>query len=440
MVYKRFLQFWKACFSLIMAAAVAFSSTGSVFAQIVRPSDGAPAGSVYSNPGPYSAGWRRVTVTRPNATTFRALLFYPAAYAGENAAYQGGGAPYPALAFGHGYLVYPSRYQSTLEHLATWGYFVIATESGMEIISDDQAYADDLSISLTYLEDQSRAAGSWLFGQVNLQRMGMSGHSMGAGASLLAAAEDGRVKAVANLAAAETNPSSIDLMAELYIPVSLISGSEDSFTPLETNSQLFYDAGGSPRHLPVIQGGSHCGFMDQYIIGCDTGTLDRASQLRLSRHLLVSFFNLYLKGEQAAWRQVWGPEASADPLVVLQSDPGIALQVPAVQQNGWPGSSAVYWLSVVNTGRQASAYTLLQEGSTWPVNFYPQITPLLEPGQSALVQVIVSIPIIGAFQSDQALLSARSNLDGATRHYLQITTAGLPYLSLLPFVLHLPGN
>jgi dienelactone hydrolase len=62
---------------------------------------------------------------------------------------------------------------------------------------------------LTYLEEQNADPASWLFGQVATAQFGVSGHSMGGGASILAAAADARIKAVANLAAAETNPSAI---------------------------------------------------------------------------------------------------------------------------------------------------------------------------------------------------------------------------------------
>jgi hypothetical protein len=97
-----------------------------------------------SEPGPFAAGWRQVTVQRPAGGQFPALLFYPAMAQGEGAPYDGSGAPYPAISFGHGYLQPPTRYQSTLEHLATWGYFVIATKSGLELFPDHEEYAADL--------------------------------------------------------------------------------------------------------------------------------------------------------------------------------------------------------------------------------------------------------------------------------------------------------
>jgi dienelactone hydrolase len=141
----------------------------------------------YAAHGAYRAGRRRVTVRRPNNTTFTAQLYYPATATGDNAPYDGSGAPYPAVSFGHGFLQPPERYRSILEHLATWGYLTIATESGLELFPNHRAYAEDMRHCLTYLEEQHAAPTSWLFGQVATEQFGISGHSMGGGASILAA-------------------------------------------------------------------------------------------------------------------------------------------------------------------------------------------------------------------------------------------------------------
>ena len=83
-----------------------------------------------SAPGAFHAGWMDITVTRPGGSSFTATLFYPATSGGQSTPYDGAGAPYPAISFGHGFLQAVEKYQSTLEHLATWGYFAIASRSG----------------------------------------------------------------------------------------------------------------------------------------------------------------------------------------------------------------------------------------------------------------------------------------------------------------------
>lgn len=107
----------------------------------------------YSSPGPYRAGRRRVTIVRPNGSSFSAQLYYPATATGDGTPYDGSGAPYPAISFGHGFLQPPERYRSTLEHLASWGYFVIATESGLELFPNHQVSSDSAQLCALSLRD-----------------------------------------------------------------------------------------------------------------------------------------------------------------------------------------------------------------------------------------------------------------------------------------------
>ncbi|MHC4834329.1 MAG: alpha/beta hydrolase, partial [Planctomycetota bacterium] len=54
------------------------------------------------------------------------------------------GGPYPVFSFGHGFLTPVSRYDSTLDHLATHGFLVIASRSGGELFPSHAAFAADL--------------------------------------------------------------------------------------------------------------------------------------------------------------------------------------------------------------------------------------------------------------------------------------------------------
>ncbi|GMV37398.1 MAG: hypothetical protein AMXMBFR61_19060 [Fimbriimonadales bacterium] len=374
-----------------------------------------------SAPGPYQPGWTRVTVSRTGGGSFSAYLFYPALLPGENTPFDASAAPCPGISFGHGFLQPVTRYRSTLEHLSTWGHIVIASESEGGLFPSHSRFASDMRDCLTWLTLQNANPSSALYRAVNTNAYGMSGHSMGGGCSILATAADPRVKALANLAAAETNPSAIAQMPNVLVPVSLIAGSQDGIVPVSTNGQRMYDAGGPPRLLPVITGGWHCGFEDVSSFGCDSGSLPRADQLRITRRLLTGFFNLYLKHETALWRDVWGPEAAGDPEVVTQFDPGIRLTPTSQTKSAPAGRTVTYDVLLQNRGRGPLTFLVEADDHAWrePVILQPKKT--LAVGEEVLLRVFVTVPSTGP-ASDTIVLSVRSATDGRTRGYAILAT------------------
>ena len=230
------------------------------------------------------------------------------------------------VSFGHGFLQAVSQYHSTLDHLATWGFIVIATESQGGFSPSHGEYGRDLSDCLTYMVDQNEVAGSRFFGVVDTGALGLSGHSMGGGAGILSAASDGRVRVLANMAAAETSPSAVAASESISCPVFLISGSQDTITPPGSHGQPMYGALPGSRQLPMITGGFHCGFTDAGFLFCDSGSITRAEQPAITRRMLTRVFTLHLKEDVSVWRDVWGPEALATAGVVTSSDARVGVQ------------------------------------------------------------------------------------------------------------------
>ncbi len=375
-----------------------------------------------SSPGPFGAGYANVSVPRPGGGSFSATLFYPATSSGSGTPFDGSGGSYPGIAFGHGFLQQVNKYQSTLEHLASWGYFVIAPNTQTGILPSHSAFATDLRESLDFLTTQNASVASPYFGKVDTTAYGVSGHSMGGGASILAAASDSRIKAVMNLAAANTNPSAIDQMPNVTVPVALLAGQDDRIAPVDRHQQPMYDNGGAPKQIDILLGGSHCGFEDSDFIFCDGSTLSRPDQLALTRRELTTYFNFYLKGDESVWRQVWGPERFDDSQVDVQAASGIGLSSSASSLTVVPGQSASYQVSVSNQGRQATSFDLLVEDQSWATTVSPAVTGVLAPGQSTTVTVTVAAPWGEFNAADQVLLSARSNADGLTRGYTWLST------------------
>jgi dienelactone hydrolase len=383
-----------------------------------------PAGDPLASPGPYGAGWRTVTVTRTGGSSFTARLHYPsqAGTAGENAVFDGSGGPYPAISFGHGFLQAVTQYQSTCAHLATHGFFVIASTSEGGLAPSHAAFAADLRECLTWLEEQNADPVSPYFGVVDVDAIGLSGHSMGGGCSILAAAADARVKCLANLAAAETNPSAVAAIAGVRCPVFLIAGSQDSIVPVGTNGQRMYDAAspGTGRQLPIITGGFHCGFTDNTFLFCDSGAITRDEQLATTRRLLTAFFKLHLRKDSSLWREVWGPDAppGIDPTgVTLASAPGFAMSVAPNMVEAAPGGPANIDVTVINPGGGPASFRIEVERETgeggWTGGF-AELTDVPAGGQ-AFATIVARAPGLAGPNADRLLISVRSLSGGDPR-------------------------
>lgn len=264
-------------------------------------------------PGPHAVGYRDVTVTLPERSSIGARMYYPAvAPGGRDALEDRSAAPYPAIAFGHGWLQSVSSYQSLLSHWASWGFVVIAPTSQGGLFPDHSLFAEDLRASLTWLTKTYGNSPKRKGRLVAPSSLGVSGHSMGGGAAVLAASRDTRVTAVTTMAAAETNPSAIAAMGAVAVPVQFLAGSSDTIAPPSGHQIPMYEAGRAPRQLVMLNGGTHTGFQDS----------SDGWQLDYTKRISTTWWRLYLWGDTALWPDVWQP--APDPLVTLTSDPGPA--------------------------------------------------------------------------------------------------------------------
>ena len=397
-------------------------SVAGIAASLALATVAAHAAADDSIAGPYPVSQRSVTVTRANGTTFTAQVRYPATSSAAAAPFSPAATPAPAISFGHGFLSAVDLYDSTMDHLASHGYIVIATTSEGSILPNHANFALDIRQCLTWLEQQDALAGSWLLGAVDEAKFGVSGHSMGGGASALAAAADARIKCLATLAAAETNPSAANAALSIQVPARFIVGSQDSIVaPATTQNQ--YANTDAPRQFATITGGSHCGFIDSAIIACDSGSITRADQLAKTRALLLEFFNTHLRGDAARYATVWGAGATVAGTTLVR-DARIASSLAPASVSGALDTVIPVTLSVTNIGPDASAIRPRATGPALDIQFEPAETALLSAGQSASVTAWVRGLAAGPAQ---ATIDAVRVRDGAgTSHILLADFAGGP--------------
>ena len=270
-----------------------------------------PMAAQSPSPGSPSVVIRDVTVEVPGRS-FGARVYVPPDIG-----------PRAVIVFGHGYLAAVERYDATLRGLASDGFLVVAPRSGDGPFPDHGAFARDFSLVLDWLEAEDARSGSWLYGSVLRGAYGASGHSMGGGASLLAASGDPRFVTVANLAAAETRPSAIAAMPSITAPVLLIGGSDDTIAPVADHQRPMFEAkANGPSQLRIIQGGSHCGFLDPdplLALGCDTGSMSHSTQMAITQQLLGDWFRFELLGDTSVESMAW-PEAGDAQVSLEQRD------------------------------------------------------------------------------------------------------------------------
>ena len=98
--------------------------------------------------------------------------------------------PFPVVAFGIGWNSWTERYAKTLTHLASHGVVVIAPKvADQKIVGAFSALSANLRACLEWSVRETNRRGSPLYGRVDVARMGLFGHSSGAGAAARAAVD-----------------------------------------------------------------------------------------------------------------------------------------------------------------------------------------------------------------------------------------------------------
>ena len=224
-------------------------------------------------------------------------IYYPATTAGDFAPLAGG--QFPFVVFGHGFVMDYTAYANITEALISEGYILIyvETEGGFAPVHSD--FGLDLAFVADHFYDESANAASLFYASIQ-DRCAIMGHSMGGGATWLAATTSASVDCIAGLAPAETNPSAIAVASSVNVPALVFSGSSDAVTAPATNHvPIFEGTSSACKYFVNIIEGSHCGYADSGSL-CDFGELgfsglSREEQQAITHELLLAYVDFYLK-------------------------------------------------------------------------------------------------------------------------------------------------
>jgi dienelactone hydrolase len=165
----------------------------------------------------------------------------------------------PAVAFGHGWLQPPQRYLGLFRHLASWGVVVAAPATHRGPLASARLFAGDLRSALDVVSGVRLGDGDL---SVAGDKLAIGGHSAGAGAAVLAAAEDDRVRGVFTVAASETRPSAVEAARLCLMPAMHLAAEEDLIAPPVGHAEAIAQNWGGPVQLRTIADANHLGFAE----------------------------------------------------------------------------------------------------------------------------------------------------------------------------------
>ncbi|MCU0464089.1 MAG: dienelactone hydrolase family protein [Anaerolineae bacterium] len=262
--------------------------------------------------------------------------------------------PYPVIVYSHG--LFGARFESTryIEHLASWGFVVIAadhigstffdTTSATDVLKSFGRRPQEITRLIDHLETLNTEVD--FAGLFDMDSVGVTGFSFGGYSALMVggavlnseaiidicegfsveanalcgadnrqllaqtvgldAVPDGlwpsvadeRVKAVVLLAPCCVDFIGVDGLVDFTLPTLVIGGSADTGAPVERHGQVVFDhINSEPRALAVIEGAGHEVYLDIY-----AGDIVRAHDL--IGHLATAFFSAQLKGDINAAAQL----------------------------------------------------------------------------------------------------------------------------------------
>ena len=259
-------------------------------------------------------------------------IFFPTSSVGRIA-----DGPFPAVGYGHGAASPTRNYFPTARLLAQNGYIVILPRT------TNLATNNDLLDCLRYLKRaNSESTNNFLFNKVDVENMGLTGHSMGGGAAANGAASDKEiVKAIMPL-----HPNPFSRFRDVTQPAFLTGGSRDFITSTRLINSSNYQRGRGPKILAEIRGASH---------------FEPMNRSNRWNPYVLAFFDLYLKGDLAAANLIWGDGVVGDRRMTtpVRRDPQIEFSASPIDRTVSPGNSGSIRASVENEQTLSSSFTLL---------------------------------------------------------------------------------
>ncbi len=402
----------------------------------------------------YQVGHTTITFNDPSRTggtgsgggpgrQIQTEIYYPAATAGDNVALVAG--QFPVITFGHGFAMAWDAYSNIWQRYAAKGYILAfpRTEGGLIPGPSHGDFGTDLRQVAEKMLAMNTNASSIFNGKV-AQKALIMGHSMGGGATMLAAANNSNIVGIVGLAPAETNPEATLAAPNVTVPALIFSGTADGVTPAaEHHTPIYNGLASSCKNFVNIVGGGHC-YYAQTNFNCDFGestsspniSIDRAQQQLLTYTILDPWLDYILNDNCEAYTSFQTALSSTAGTTGLTTCPSVAevsiTANGAVLTASTTGVSYQWYYnnSPINNATNQS-YTATQDGTyTVKVTYqYGCITSTPYVFSSGGVGIDENIIAFNLFPNTVSNVLTINNLSGKTATYSILDLSGRSILS-----------
>ncbi|MGK5533979.1 poly(ethylene terephthalate) hydrolase family protein [Streptomyces sp. URMC 129] len=167
----------------------------------------------------------------------------------------GDGLRHPVLTWGNGTGARPATYTALLAHLASWGFVVIAADSGAT------GQGTEMLAGARHLVVANDDPGSVFHDRIDTRRIGALGHSQGAGGAVNAAvAADGLITAALCVALPDERwvaDRDTFRLERLACPVLLLGGEDDLIAAPPAAQRRYFDRVPGPAAVGVLRHADH---------------------------------------------------------------------------------------------------------------------------------------------------------------------------------------
>ena len=270
-------------------------------------------------PGPYTSDQTDTSYTVTYAAGERTMdvrIYLPSDLAAG---------PFPLVVLSHGFQLNGEGYNVLGDRLASHGFVVVSPSYGDSLFNalSHTALAQIVVATIDWAAAENARSGSALFGHLDLDNIGVTGHSRGGKQSIYAAILDPRIKAVFGIDPVDSGPPvggndpvaypslTPERMGELTVPFAAIGagrGGETTFfglgpacAPAADNYQAYFDAAGAPAFEYLVGDAGHLDFVDDCGFLCTTcGQGSDASVGRnFAAQTAVAFFKVFLAADES---------------------------------------------------------------------------------------------------------------------------------------------